>query len=88
MKKNKILLLAICIMTLLSVTNVHAYGKTYKKLEPEVITIDVNKERREKEEQERKTAVTIALGVSAVSFLVFIGTTCILIKSKKEQKIK
>lgn len=86
MKKGKILLVTICLLTLLSVSNVFAYGETYKKLEPEVITIDINKERREKEEQDRKTTVYIAIGISIISFTIFIGTTCALIKTKKEQK--
>ena len=86
MKKGKIVSVAICLMVILSIPNVSAYGSIYKKLEPEVITIDVNKERREREEKERKTTIYIAIGVSVVSFVVFIGTTCALVKAKKEQK--
>ncbi len=86
MKKGKIVLVVLCLLTILSVSKVSAYGNTYKKLESEVITIDVNKERREREEKERKMTIYIAIGVSVVSFIVFIGTTCALVKAKKEQK--
>ena len=86
MKKGKIVLVAICLMVILSITNLSAYGIIYKKLEPEVNNIYDNKQKRKEEEKERKTTIYIAIGVSVVSFVVFIGTTCALVKAKKEQK--
>ena len=61
MKKGKIVLVAICLMVILSIPNVSAYGSIYKKLEPEVITIDVNKERRERVNKNKQKRLFILL---------------------------
>lgn len=90
MKKMKFLIVILCLMMFLTVSNVEALPyKESRLFEKEVITIsseDIVAKQQEQEENKRRMTIYIAMGVSIVSFIVFIGTTCALIKQTKGQK--
>lgn len=88
MKKSRSIFILFCILFLFSIHQVKAssFKSSYQLFETKEITIDKNKEVRKQEETKKEKAVYIAIGVSVVSFIVFIESICILIRMKKGQK--